>query len=750
MTPRGHVRATAAVLALALLLAACGRVATLELPTVDAQARIPDVQSVVLDADGEELAVLRREFREPVSLADVPRHTVDAVLTAEDRRFFEHAGVDARAVTRAAIANFTAGDIQQGGSTITQQVVKTLYMPEDERTPDTKLREAMLARDLEGQQSKAEILTDYLNAVYFGEGAYGIEAAAQTYFRVPAPQLDVAQSALLAAIIRAPESLTPTRHPEAAKLRRDDVLRRMAADGRIDAGTRDRALAEPIEVHGRLPRPETREPHFVDFVVRTLLQDPRLGGTEAERAQRIYGGGLRIHTTLRPELQELARTTLTQRLPDEDDPEAAITLVEPATGHIVAAAGNRSHEQLQYDLATQARRQPGSTFKTFVLAAAVAEGRHPESRLDGRQGRVAAGWNVRNYDRRDYSSVTLAGATRLSVNSAYARLGIELGIPRVAATARALGVASPVPADDEQITIGGGSLEVSTLDMAAAYATLGNLGTRRPATPVSHIENREGRTVWLPDTDTTSALAPSAAFVTLGVLQEAVEHGTGRAARVEGWEVAGKTGTTSDHTDAWFAGTTTALAGAVWMGHVEGRVPMTNVHGVPRVTGGSLPASIFGEVLTAALADLDPEPFELPDEEWELVEIDSRTGLRAAPWCPGEVERIPRILVPRETCPEPPPAPDPPPPPPEEAAEEPDEDQADEEPAEESEEPEDPDGEPEDDPEEEPGNGDADEDAPGTDPDGPDDDGSEDAPGDDPDADEDDPSTEAEEGEDDG
>jgi membrane peptidoglycan carboxypeptidase len=677
---RVRARGIAPLLVLALLLTACGQVVTLELPTVDAEARIPDVQSVVYDAAGNQLAVLRREFREPVSLADVPRHVVDAVLTAEDRRFFEHTGVDARAVTRAALANFAAGHVQQGGSTITQQVVKLLYMPDAARDADTKLREAMLARDLERQQSKAEILTDYLNAVYFGEGAYGIEAAAQTYFRVPAAELDVAQAALLAAIIRAPEALTPTRHPEAAEIRRDDVLRRMTEDGRIDAQTRDRALAEPIEVHARLPRPETREPHFVDFVVRTLLQDPRLGGTEEERASRIYGGGLRIHTTLRPELQALARTALLERLPDEADPEAAIVLVEPGTGHVVAAAGNRSHEQLQYDLPTQARRQPGSTFKTFVLATAIAEGRHPETRLDGRQGRVDTGsgsWEVRNYDRRSYPSVTLAGATRLSVNSAFARLGIDVGVHRVAATATAMGVASHVPPDDAQITIGGGALGVTPLDMAAAFATLGNLGTHHETTPVARIEDREGHTVWLPDATPSKVLAPSAAYVTAEVLQDAVERGTGRAARVEGWEVAGKTGTTSDHTDAWFVGTTTALAGAVWMGHVEGRVPMTNVRGVARVTGGSLPASLFSEVMTAALADLEPVPFELPDEEWELVEIDPRTGLRAASWCPGEVERLPRVLVPRETCPEPPPAPDPPPPPP--PAPEPEEPEPDEE-----------------------------------------------------------------------
>jgi membrane peptidoglycan carboxypeptidase len=668
---RGRLRTAAGLAMGALLASACGEVVTLELPTLDAVARTPDVQTLVYDADGEQLAVLRREYRDPVSLADIPGHVVDAVLTAEDRRFFEHAGVDARAIGRAAVANFAAGEVQQGGSTITQQVVKLLYMPEEERSADTKLREAMLARDLEQKQSKAGILTDYLNAVYFGEGAYGIEAAARTYFRISAAELDVAQAALLASIIRAPEALTPTREPEAARIRRDDVLRRMAADGRIDGRTRDLALATPVEVHARPPHPETREPHFVDFVVRTLLEDPRLGATEAERAQRIYGGGLRIHTTLQPALQEIARATLARRLGDPTDPEAAIAMVDPTTGHVVAAVGNRSHEDLQYDLPTQARRQPGSTFKAFVLATAVAEGWHPDALLDGRQGSIDTGagsWRVRNYDRRHHPSISLAGATRLSVNSAYARLGIDLGIRRVAATAEALGVRSPVPGDDAQITIGGGALGVTPLDMAAAFGTIGNLGTHHATTPVARIDERDGRTIWVPDPSPRTALAPSAAFVTTEVLRDSVEHGTGRAARVPDWEVAGKTGTTSNHTDAWFVGTTPLLSAAVWLGHLDGSVPLTNVRGVARVTGGSLPASIFSEAMTAALAGREPVPFELPDDEWALVAIDPVSGLRAAPWCRSETQRVPKVLVPRETCPEPPPAPPPPPTPPPPAA----------------------------------------------------------------------------------
>jgi penicillin-binding protein 1A len=658
---RGSVRAGALVAALALLLTACAEIVTLELPTVEGVARTPPTQSVVYDAEGRQLAVLRHEFRDPVALGELPQHLLDAVLVAEDRRFFAHRGVDLRAITRAAAANVASGDVEQGGSTITQQLVKALYMPEAERSGETKLLEALLARDLEQRLGKAEILEQYLNAVYFGEGAYGIEAAAETYFRTDASELDLAQSALLAAIIRAPESLAPTREPEAARVRRDDVLERMAADDRIDTEARDEALATPVEVHERPPPPTTEEPHFVDFVVRTLLADPRLGATEADRAQRIYGGGLHIHTTLHSDMQRAAREVLAARLPDPGDPEAAVALVEPANGHVLAAVGNRAYDQLQYDLPTQARRPPGSTFKTFVLAAAITDGWHPEDRLDGRQGEVQAGWEVRNYDRRDYPRTSLVGATRLSLNAPYARLALEVGIPRVAGTAHAMGVRSPVPTDDPQIAIGGGSLEVTPLDLAAAYATIGNLGRHVRTTPVTHIEDGAGATVWVADGTSQPALAPSAAYVTAEVLREVVEHGTGQAARVPGWEVAGKTGTTSDHTDAWFAGTTPTLAGAVWLGHVEGLVPMRDVQGVAAVTGGSIPARIFSEVMTRVLAEQEPVPFELPEEEWAWVEIDPESGLRAADWCPGERQRLPRVLVPQETCPRPPPTPDPPP-----------------------------------------------------------------------------------------
>lgn len=661
--PRRPAPLVALLAALCLVASGCGSVVTLELPTLAGlEARTAGAGSTIVGPDGQTLAVLRREHREPVPLTEVSTHLVEAVLTAEDRRFFEHGGVDARAIARALVRNAAAGEIQQGGSTITQQLVGLLYEPAQGRTYDAKLTEALLALELEETRTKASILEEYLNTVYLGEGAYGVQAAAETYFRKDVADLDVAESALLAAIIRAPSTLAPTENPDAAVWRRDDVLRRMAEDGHLSTEERDAALATPIEVSERVPLPAVREPHLVDLVVRTLLADPTFGPDEAARADRLYRGRLTVHTTVDPALQELARQTLTTHLPGADDPEAAVTLVDPATGHVLAMASNRTYDELQFDLPSQGRRQPGSTFKTFVLAAAIAAGHHPDEAVDGTPGTIRTEqgtWEVRNYDRDDPGQVSLAGATRVSVNAAFARLGVEVGTKRVAALARGMGVASPVPSDEPQISLGGGELGVTTWDLAAGYATLANGGIHVPTTVIDRIEDEHGEVVWRPDATPEQALSPDVAYVTTSVLEGVVEAGTGLAARVRGWQVAGKTGTTSDHADAWFAGTTPVLSAAVWVGHVEGRVPLEGVRGVPRVTGGSIPAEIFADLMRAAHADREPTPFELAEEHWVEVELDPVSGLRAAAWCPGERVTVPRVLVPTETCPEPPPAPAP-------------------------------------------------------------------------------------------
>lgn len=649
----------------ALFATACGAVSEstsgiveLELPDIEAVPIEPPEQTFVYDGDGHQLAVLRTEFREHASLDEMPAALLDAVVVAEDQRFWLHGGLDARGIARAALTNVAAGEVEQGGSTITQQLVKNTYMPEADRSPKSKLREAILTRQVEEEHSKEQILEDYLNTVYFGNGAYGAQAASETYFRKDVSDLDLQESALLAAIIRSPESLNPERNPDGARERRDLILDAMAAQGLLDRGLADIAQNRPVNVATRPAAPDTVEPRFVDYVVRYLLDEDTFGADEAERAQRLFGGGLRIYTTLRPDLQAKAVAAARQFLPDASDPEVAIASVVPQTGEIVALVGGRNYSENQFDLATQAQRQPGSTFKTFVLAAAVTSGAGPDATVSGNQGvfRTPEGvrWTVRNYDRVSYGTITLREAVRASVNGAFARLILDAGVGRVVALAHAMGVQTPL---EETAPIALGSEEVTTLDMASAYATLANLGEHVPATPIDRIEDAQGRVVWVPDDRPRRALDPSAAFVVTDMLRTVVESGTGTSAAVPGWEVAGKTGTVQDYKDAWFVGYTPTISTAVWVGYREAPRPLLNIRGVRRVTGGSIPARIWQAFVSAALEGVTPVSFSLPQQYYEVLEIDPVTGLRAAPWCPGEEKAVPRIVVPRATCPSPAPAP---------------------------------------------------------------------------------------------
>lgn len=654
MRARPWPRVAAAVVLLALVLSACGPVLTLEAPRLEHLQPHPPEQSIVYDAAGNQLAILRKEFRQRVALDRIPQDLQNAVLAAEDRGFWSHAGVDVRALARAALVNAVNGVAEQGASTITQQLVKNLYMPEAARDLHTKAREALLARDLEQRLSKREILEEYLNTIYFGSGAYGVQAAAESYWRKDVSQLDLAEAALLAGIVRAPETLDPRRNPGWAQERRDDVLRAMLAEGFAPLEAVEAAVARPVEVQPPLPAPTTTQPYWVDFVVRTLLEDPSFGPDETARAERLYGGGLRIHTTLRPELQVRAEEAAHRTLNGPQDPEVAVVSVEPATGAIVAAVGGRDYRASQFDLATQARRQPGSTFKTFVLVAALAAGWRPDSPINGDQGviREAEGqpFVVMNYDNVSYGPISLLEATRRSVNAAFARLILDVGVDRTIAAARALGVTSPLN-EDAGIALGGLEQGVSPLEMAASYATLANLGMRIPVSPIDRIEDAVGEAVWRPDRTPLRALDPGVAWLATTMLKGVVENGTAEQARLEGWEVAGKTGTTSDYTDAWFVGYTPNLSTAVWIGYPQGRIPLREVHGEPVVSGGSWPARIWHDFQQSALAGRPPERFVLPKEAYVEVDIDPRTGLLAAPWCRGERRMVPRVLLPKTTCP---------------------------------------------------------------------------------------------------
>ena len=575
-------------------------------------------RSVMLAADGSRLAVLyREENREVVPLAKVPQVVVDTVLAIEDESFYEHAGVNVRATLRALLANVDAGDVQQGGSTITQQLVKNALL-NPEQDVERKVREAFLALRLEEQMTKEEILERYLNTVYFGNSAYGLQAAAELYFGMDVQQLGQAEAAFLAGLIRNPVGYDPFAEPEAAAERLQLVVDRLVAVGQIGEDEADQFRATPIPREARnvelLPE---RKDYFVEEVVRLLLADPRMGERESERYDAMFRGGLTIRTTLDRRLQGIAEEAVASTLPDTGGQfTAALVSVQPGTGAVRALVGGPGFEHVEYNIATQGvGQQPGSAFKPFVLATALEQGLSPRSTIDGRGPcrfpNPAAGgvYDAENFEGSAGGVLTLAQATHRSVNCAYVRLGLVTGLQEVAATAARMGITTPL---DPVLSLPLGTKEVRPIDMAAAYATFAADGMHFPPYLVEEVLDEHGDALFGGTTPGARAISEASAHQATDVLQGVVNGGTATAARFpDGRPAAGKTGTTSDYSDAWFAGYVPQLATAVWMGSPEGNVPMGDVGGV-RVTGGSYPARIWQAFMGPAMAGQPIVPFPPP------------------------------------------------------------------------------------------------------------------------------------------
>ena len=653
-----RLKAAAGALACALVASACS------LEPVDLEAERPlALRSTITDSEGNVLARLFEENRSLVSLRAVPKSLVNAVLAAEDDSFFEHPGYNLRSMARAALTNWRDGEIVQGGSTITQQYVKNVYFNKPARTVERKARELRLAMEVERAYAKEEILERYLNTVYLGGGAYGVKAAAESYFGRSIRTLTVAESALIAAVIKSPSLYDPRRNRKRARKRRDYVIDRMLELGMIGARAAARAESRPLGVTESVPRSPTRRPHFVEAVRRELLNNPRLGRTEEERAAALYKGGIRVETTLDPYLQDAAEDAVTGILDNPGDPEAALVAIRPQTGAIVAMVGGRSWHKSQVNLALGragggSGRQSGSSFKPLALATALETGYTLTDTFESAPGTLtlAGGepWTVRNAEGTERGPMTLADATVASVNGVYARLALALGGGQIASQAKLMGVRSKLTAVP---SIALGSVEVSPLDMATAYATLANGGTAIEPTTIASIKV-PGTMELVPEQETLpGALAPGNAYLVTKTLQEVIRRGTGRAAFI-GRPAAGKTGTTNDFADAWFVGYTPDLVAAVWVGYPQGRIPMTNVHGI-RVAGGTFPAQIWQTFMRAAHRGLPVRGFKAPRTELVTVRIDPATGLLAAPWCRGRRVRMLRQLVPTQTCPKPPPPPQP-------------------------------------------------------------------------------------------
>jgi penicillin-binding protein 1A len=611
-------------------------------------------RSYVYAADGSLIATLHgEENRQPVHLADVPPHVVQAILAVEDAGFWVHDGVNARGMLRAFRANVDAGGISQGGSTITQQLVK-LDLLTDEQTIDRKVQEIVLALRLERELSKEQILSRYLNTVYFGNHAYGIQAAAETYFGVSVQQLTVDQAALLAGMIRNPIAYNPVRYPERAKERRTTALDRMVA---VHAITRAQAAMYalspmPTELHDVTPPPED---YFADAVKNQLLHDRRLGDTKEEREQAVFQGGLHVYTTFDPRAQQQAIAARDANLPLTNgvfaagvDPStgrprfgsAAVVSVDPSSGAVRTMVGGPGFRTYRYNLVTQNRRNPGSSFKTFVLATLMEQGKSPEDKVNGmgpckfrNEGGEPNPYEVTNFDNSRGVVDTIRAQTLRSSNCSYVRLGQIAGINNVREMARKLGIRRSDIPDAPSIPLGTAS--ITPLEMASAYATLANDGVYNPPYMIERVDDRNGRTIIAHRQHPEREISSDAVRLVTSVLQDNVRRGTATAAAIRtGQPAAAKTGTHQGFRDAWMVGYSPRLATAVWIGGLGSQFTI-NLGG-RGLTGSTYPARIWGDYMTAYHEGQAIVPFPPPPARpgGTLLEVPNGVDLTPLPRLP--------------------------------------------------------------------------------------------------------------------
>jgi penicillin-binding protein 1A len=583
-------------------------------------------RSYVYASDGSMLASLRGEFnRQPVRLDQVPQHVVNAILAVEDAGFWSHDGIDGRGLLRAFRVNIDAGAVSQGGSTITQQLVK-LSVLTSEKTLDRKVQEIVLARRLERQMTKEQILARYLNTVYFGNHAYGVQAAAETYFGVGVRELDSGQAALLAGMIRNPIGSNPIKHPDRARERRHTALTRMLDQGLVTEEEVAFIDASPVptELHNVIPPPDD---YFVEAVKQQLLDDERLGATPAEREKAIFQGGLRIHTTFDPRAQQFALQSRNENLPggtgvfDISDPStgqarkatAAIVTVDNATGAVRAMVGGPGFDQYKFNLVTQNPRQGGSSFKTFVLASLMEQGYSPNDTVDQSSPcRFDDGseevYTVDGGERKGGID-TITKATTSSINCAYIRLGLIAGLPNVIDLSHRLGITTDLK---PYFSTPLGTQEVTPLQVAGAYAAIANDGTFNQPYLIERVEDASGRVIIAHAKRPQPALSPQAARLTTHVLEQNVQSGTGTRAQLPGGRpAAGKTGTAQNHADVWFVGYTRELTTAVWIGGMGGQVPI-QVNGTG-IFGGTIPAQIWGTYMSRYVEGTPSSAFIQPE-----------------------------------------------------------------------------------------------------------------------------------------
>jgi len=564
--------------------------------------------SVVYAANGSELGVIPAERnRTPVAWRLISPWMPKATVAIEDRRFYQHGGIDPIGIARAVVADVRAGRIVQGGSTITQELVRNLYLSRAQ-TVQRKLTEACLAIKLGRHWSKQRILTAYMNEVYYGNHAYGIEAAAETYFSKQAGELTLDESAMLAGLPQAPSLYDPFVDPADALSRRDEVLHALLVNGDISRRQYDTARADrELHLHPGTRYSAIHEPYFFGYV-EDLLQ-------QAYGTNTVREGGLKVYTTIRPGLQRAASAAVTHVLDRPTDPAAAIVSIDPTNGAIRAmTAVTPGNSGNQFNFVTSGARQPGSTFKTIALTTAVSEGLNPftTSYLSAPFYYAPLKWNVQTYEHTYAGVEPLASATIQSDNTVYARLALDVGAQNIVDMARKLGVRSSPLTPSPSIALGAES--VTPLEEASAYATLAAGGIYSKPMAITKVVLPDGKvdaTVGWGKPQRERVIPDWVASTVTQVLAQNMLYGTGRGANVAGRSDAGKTGTTDNYADAWFSGYTPRLEATVWIGYPQGEVPMLNVHGIA-VSGPTFPATIWHLFMQTADGSGADVPFSKP------------------------------------------------------------------------------------------------------------------------------------------
>jgi penicillin-binding protein 1A len=620
-----------------------------QIPKLDPNTQRSQANTYVYASNGERvLAILRgSQARIIVKSNEISPWLKHAIVAAEDRRFYEHRGIDLRGMGRALWTDVTSRGSVQGGSTITQQFVKNAYLT-SQKTIGRKLFEAALAWQLEQRWSKDRILTSYLNTVYFGNGAYGVEQASRIYFHHPAKQMRPAEAALLAGIPEDPSLWDPVAHPKTAKARRNFVLRQLYQQGYITLSQYGDGKDDPMPDPAKVNLPSTQgsaAPYFANYVKDQLVKQ--------YGPKRAFGGGLRVRTTLDVDLQQAARDAIASVLPGSVrstpyGPTAAMVVLDAQKGSVLAMVGGANYHKSQFNLATQGERQPGSSFKPFVLATALKEGISPSSVFtSSKQVTINADgrlWQVNNYEGEALGPIDLTKAIAYSDNSVFSQLTALVGPRQVRDTATELGI----PNLKGYFAIGLGAEPATPLEMARAYTAFANGGSRVDGSIFGNVPRAvecltDARNVCAEQNSPVrgkQVLTSTQAETIDQLLQGVVQYGTGKAAAIPGWQIAGKTGTTENYGDAWFVGYTPPAVGAdgethqlvvaVWVGYPNKLVPMlTEFHGHP-VAGGTFPALIWKAFMTKAIAleHLRPQGFAYPPSQYAgPVQVVNRGGL---------------------------------------------------------------------------------------------------------------------------